>query len=312
MQRVTLIDNYDSFTFNLVHYLGELGADVSVWRNDEITVADALADKPDAIVLSPGPCTPNEAGVCLDLVRAASETTPMLGVCLGHQAIGQAFGGDVVRAPAPMHGKVSRISHNARGLFRGLNGPFRRRAITRSLSSDQARPPSSRSARKATTGSSWAFSTSTARLSGCSSTQRASPASTAGKSCAISWISPTPFISASKPSDGNAKRGHGILQASDRQSRRRGDAHAQRGGKRVRFDAVGRSDAFANGRIPHGAEGARRDGRGDHRRRRSHAGEDAHASKRRRRRSTSSAPAATVRARSMSRPWPRSSPPPAA
>jgi anthranilate synthase component 2 len=124
MQRVTLIDNYDSFTFNLVHYLGELGAEVSVWRNDEITVGDALADNPDDIVLSPGPCTPNEAGVCLDLVRAASETTPMLGVCLGHQAIGQAFGGDVVRAPTPMHGKVSRISHNARGLFRGLNAPF--------------------------------------------------------------------------------------------------------------------------------------------------------------------------------------------
>ena len=124
MQRVTLIDNYDSFTFNLVHYLGELGAEVSVWRNDEITVADTLASRPDAIVLSPGPCTPNEAGVCLDLVRSASETTPMLGVCLGHQAIGQAFGGDVVRAPAPMHGKVSRISHHARGLFRGLNGPF--------------------------------------------------------------------------------------------------------------------------------------------------------------------------------------------
>jgi anthranilate synthase component II len=124
MQRVTLIDNYDSFTFNLVHYLGELGAEVSVWRNDEITVADTLASRPDAIVLSPGPCTPNEAGVCLDLVRSASETTPMLGVCLGHQAIGQAFGGDIVRAPAPMHGKVSRISHQARGLFRGLNGPF--------------------------------------------------------------------------------------------------------------------------------------------------------------------------------------------
>jgi len=124
MQRVTLIDNYDSFTFNLVHYLGELGAEVSVWRNDEITVADTLASRPDAIVLSPGPCTPNEAGVCLDLVRSASETTPMLGVCLGHQAIGQAFGGDIVRAPAPMHGKVSRISHRARGLFRGLNGPF--------------------------------------------------------------------------------------------------------------------------------------------------------------------------------------------
>jgi anthranilate synthase component 2 len=124
MQRVTLIDNYDSFTFNLVHYLGELGAEVEVWRNDEIAVKDALAAEPDAIVLSPGPCTPSEAGVCLDLVRAASETTPMLGVCLGHQAIGQAFGGEIVRAPAPVHGKTSRISHNARGLFRGLNGPF--------------------------------------------------------------------------------------------------------------------------------------------------------------------------------------------
>jgi anthranilate synthase component 2 len=124
MQRVTLIDNYDSFTFNLVHYLGELGAEVEVWRNDEIAVADALAAEPDAIVLSPGPCTPTEAGLCLDLVRAASETTPMLGVCLGHQAIGQAFGGEIVRAPAPVHGKTSRISHNARGLFRGLNGPF--------------------------------------------------------------------------------------------------------------------------------------------------------------------------------------------
>ena len=122
--RVTLIDNYDSFTFNLVHYFGELGAEVSVWRNDAISVDDALAARPDAIVLSPGPCTPNEAGICLDLIRAASGTTPILGVCLGHQAIGQAFGGTVKRAPAPMHGKMSRISHNARGLFRGLNGPF--------------------------------------------------------------------------------------------------------------------------------------------------------------------------------------------
>jgi anthranilate synthase component 2 len=124
MQRVTLIDNYDSFTFNLAHYLGELGADVAVWRNDQITVDEAVANNPDAIVLSPGPCTPNEAGVCLDLVRAASETTPILGVCLGHQAIGQAFGGEIVRASAPMHGKLSRITHNARGLFRGLNGRF--------------------------------------------------------------------------------------------------------------------------------------------------------------------------------------------
>ena len=124
MQRVALIDNYDSFTFNLVHYLGELGAEVAVWRNDQISVEETLAANPDAIVLSPGPCTPNEAGICLDLVRAASETTPILGVCLGHQTIGQAFGGEVVRAPAPMHGKVSRIEHNARGIFRGLNGPF--------------------------------------------------------------------------------------------------------------------------------------------------------------------------------------------
>jgi anthranilate synthase component 2 len=122
--RVTLIDNYDSFTFNLVHYIGELGADVTVWRNDEISVEEALDDKPDALVLSPGPCTPNEAGICLDLVRAAGATKPILGVCLGHQAIGQVFGGRVVRAPVPMHGKISRVSHNARGLFRGVNGPF--------------------------------------------------------------------------------------------------------------------------------------------------------------------------------------------
>jgi anthranilate synthase component 2 len=122
--RVTLIDNYDSFTFNLVHYLGELGADVKVWRNDEKSVQDVLADLPDAIVLSPGPCSPNEAGICLALVAKASSSTPILGVCLGHQAIGQAFGGEVIRAPAPMHGKVSRVSHRSRGLFRGLNGPF--------------------------------------------------------------------------------------------------------------------------------------------------------------------------------------------
>jgi len=139
--RVTLIDNYDSFTFNLVHYIGELGADVAVWRNDAIQVDEVLADKPDAIVLSPGPCTPNEAGICLDLVREASLSTPMLGVCLGHQAIGQAFGGDVVRAPVPMHGKTSRVTHNSRGLFRGLNGAFQ---ATRyhSLIIDRATAPS--------------------------------------------------------------------------------------------------------------------------------------------------------------------------
>jgi anthranilate synthase component 2 len=124
MPAVTLIDNYDSFTFNLVHYLGALGAEVTVWRNDAISVADVLAARPDAIVLSPGPCTPNEAGICLDLVRSASETTPIFGVCLGHQAIGQVFGGSIIRAPVPMHGKLSRISHNGRGVFRGVNGSF--------------------------------------------------------------------------------------------------------------------------------------------------------------------------------------------
>ncbi len=123
--RVTLIDNYDSFTYNLYHYLGELGARMEVRRNDAVSVADVLAKEPDAVVLSPGPCTPNEAGICLDLIRAASETTPILGVCLGHQAIGQAFGGDVVRAPEPLHGKLSLIRHQGRSVFRGFNHSFR-------------------------------------------------------------------------------------------------------------------------------------------------------------------------------------------
>jgi anthranilate synthase component 2 len=122
--QVTLVDNYDSFTFNLVHYLGELGAEVTVWRNDERSVDEIDAARPDAIVLSPGPCTPNEAGVCLELVERLSAKTPILGVCLGHQAIGQVFGAEVIRAPAPMHGKVSRVNHNGRGLFRGVNGAF--------------------------------------------------------------------------------------------------------------------------------------------------------------------------------------------
>ncbi|MEP7030615.1 MAG: aminodeoxychorismate/anthranilate synthase component II [Pseudolabrys sp.] len=122
---IVLIDNYDSFTFNLVHYLGELGADAVVHRNDKISVADVMALEPDAIVLSPGPCTPNEAGICLDLIGNASSTIPMLGVCLGHQAIGQAFGGKVVRAAVPMHGKLSDISHSNSGVFHGINGPFK-------------------------------------------------------------------------------------------------------------------------------------------------------------------------------------------
>jgi anthranilate synthase component II len=119
-----LIDNYDSFTYNLFHYLGELGAEVRVVRNDEISAAEALALKPDGIVLSPGPCTPNEAGICLEVIKHAAGKMPILGVCLGHQAIGQVYGGSIVRAPEPMHGKLSRIHHTGKSVFRGLNNAF--------------------------------------------------------------------------------------------------------------------------------------------------------------------------------------------
>jgi anthranilate synthase component 2 len=120
-----LIDNYDSFTYNLVHYIGELGVACEVRRNDKLTTADALALKPQAIVLSPGPCTPNEAGICLDLIAKAGPSIPILGVCLGHQAIGQAYGGRVIRAPAPMHGKISTIRHtDTRSVFKGLPETF--------------------------------------------------------------------------------------------------------------------------------------------------------------------------------------------
>jgi anthranilate synthase component II len=125
MTTVTLVDNYDSFTWNLVHDLGKLGARVSVVRNDA-TTAQALVDaRPDAIVLSPGPCTPNEAGICLDVIALAGTTIPIFGVCLGLQAMGQAYGGEVVRAPVPMHGKVSTIRHRGQGVFKGINGPLR-------------------------------------------------------------------------------------------------------------------------------------------------------------------------------------------
>jgi anthranilate synthase component 2 len=119
-----LIDNYDSFTFNLVHFLGDVGGRCEVVRNDKITVDDALSRDPEAIVLSPGPCTPNEAGICLDLIAASAGKVPILGVCLGHQAIGQAFGGQVIRAPAPMHGKLSKISHDGTGILAGVPSPF--------------------------------------------------------------------------------------------------------------------------------------------------------------------------------------------
>src|SRR5919205_1792443 len=122
---VILIDNYDSFTFNLFHYLGGLGAEVAVHRNDKISAEAVMAADPDAIVVSPGPCTPRDAGICIDLIRKAAPTIPLFGVCLGHQAIGEAFGGDVVRAPVPVHGKMSVMQHGGESVFRGINGPFK-------------------------------------------------------------------------------------------------------------------------------------------------------------------------------------------
>ncbi|MGD9784940.1 MAG: aminodeoxychorismate/anthranilate synthase component II [Hyphomicrobiaceae bacterium] len=119
-----LIDNYDSFTYNLVHFLGELGAESVVIRNDKVTAEEVIAQKPKAIVLSPGPCTPNEAGVCLDLIAKAGAKIPLLGVCLGHQSIGQSYGGKVIRAPVPMHGKLSTITHNGTGIFSGMPQGF--------------------------------------------------------------------------------------------------------------------------------------------------------------------------------------------
>ncbi|NKB43278.1 MAG: aminodeoxychorismate/anthranilate synthase component II [Alphaproteobacteria bacterium] len=120
-----LIDNYDSFTYNLWHYLGELGAEVEVERNDQISVADVLGRKPNGIILSPGPCDPDRAGICLDLVSAAAEAElPLFGVCLGHQSIGQAFGGKIIRAPAPMHGKTSAVSHTNHAMFTDIPSPF--------------------------------------------------------------------------------------------------------------------------------------------------------------------------------------------
>ncbi len=124
MTAITLIDNYDSFTWNLVHCFGRVGAAVTVRRNDCVSVADIMAASPDAIVLSPGPCTPKDAGICLELIAAAAPAIPIFGVCLGHQALGEVFGGEVVRAPKPVHGKLARIEHSGEMIFRGLESPF--------------------------------------------------------------------------------------------------------------------------------------------------------------------------------------------
>ena len=121
---ILLIDNYDSFTYNLFHYLGELGADVKVFWNDKITLDEIQALHPDKILISPGPCTPKEAGVSCDIIRRFGERIPILGVCLGHQCIGAAFGGEIIRAPAIMHGKLSDVTHDSRTIFRSLKNPF--------------------------------------------------------------------------------------------------------------------------------------------------------------------------------------------
>jgi anthranilate synthase component 2 len=122
---ILVIDNYDSFVYNLVHYVEDFGVAAEVVRNDALNVAEVLAMKPKAVILSPGPCTPNEAGICLELLEKAPHDLPLFGVCLGHQAMGQAFGGEVVRAQEIMHGKVSEVTHRGGGLFRGLPSPFR-------------------------------------------------------------------------------------------------------------------------------------------------------------------------------------------
>ena len=119
-----LIDNYDSFTYNLFHYLGELGARLEVHRNDKISVDEVMAKHPQGIILSPGPCTPDTAGICLDLIKTAAGKVPIFGVCLGHQAIGQVFGGKVIRAPKPMHGKLSKVHHSGKGVFRDVPNDF--------------------------------------------------------------------------------------------------------------------------------------------------------------------------------------------
>lgn len=122
---ITLIDNYDSFTYNLVQYFGDLGQPVRIYRNDERTVQEVLAEKPTGIIISPGPSDPSHAGICLELIKAAAENdVPLLGVCLGHQSIAQAFGGRVIRGPKPMHGKISKLTHDGKGLFKGIPSPY--------------------------------------------------------------------------------------------------------------------------------------------------------------------------------------------
>jgi len=169
-----MIDNYDSFTYNLVQYLGELGADVQVYRNDALTLEQIAAWRPERIVISPGPCTPSEAGICVPLIRRFAGEIPILGVCLGHQAIGQAFGGRVVRAGRVMHGKLSAVTHREQGVFAGLQSPLTVTRYHSLRSSARACRRASKSPRRATTARSWACATARRQSRAFSSTPRRS------------------------------------------------------------------------------------------------------------------------------------------
>ena len=302
--KLLVIDNYDSFTYNLVHFLGELGAEPVVHRNDKITLDEIAALAPEAIVLSPGPCTPNEAGICLTLIDRFAPTTPILGVCLGHQAIGQAMGGDVIRAPQLMHGKTSRINHTGTRhvprpqlRLRGDALPLADRQAgnpargARSHRHDRRRPDHGRPAPDA------------CRCTACSSTPRASPPRTATRCCRISSTSPATSTS-SGPPDGH--------QGRPQQDRRAPGPDRRGNARRHDHHHVGRSDARARSAPSSWACGsrARRSARSP-RRSRSCARRWCR-SRRPSTPSTSSAPAATAPTRSTSRPpRPSSSPPPA-
>ena len=204
---LTLIDNYDSFTYNLVHFLGELGASTRVYRNDKITVDEVLAEAPEAIVLSPGPCDPDRAGICLELIARAGPVVPILGVCLGHQAIGQVYGGRVVRAPTLMHGKLSKVHHTGKGVFAGIPQDF---SATRyhSLVVERASLPDALEITAETgDGVIMGLQHSAIPCTACSSTPRASPRSTA--------ISCLPTFSTSPASSGaraaRARAAAGVL-----------------------------------------------------------------------------------------------------
>ena len=183
-----LIDNYDSFTYNLVHYLGELGTEVVVHRNDALDVQEAMALRPAGILLSPGPATPDQAGICLALTEAAAETgTPLMGVCLGHQTIGQAFGGAVVRHTDIVHGKLGQMQHTGKGVFAGLPSPF---AATRyhSLVVDRAGLPDTLEiTAELEDAPSWVCSTASCRSTGCSSTPNRSAPNMVTRCCRTSW-----------------------------------------------------------------------------------------------------------------------------